>query len=74
MGPAGGLMSYGPNQASRHRRTAYFVDTILKGARPADLPVERPTELELLVRIDTAGALGLTIPSSVPQQATELIR
>ena len=71
---AGGLLSYGPNQASQHRRTAYFVDKILKGANPADLPVEQPTAFDLVINLTAARALGLAIPQSVAQQATEVIQ
>jgi putative tryptophan/tyrosine transport system substrate-binding protein len=70
----GGLMAYGPNRAAQFRRTAYYVDRILKGAKPADLPIEEPREFDLGINLRTAQALGLSIPQQVLLQATELIQ
>ena len=69
----GGLLSYGPDQVDIWRRAAFYVDRILRGEKPGDLPVQAPTKFEMVINLKTAKVLGLTVPQSILLRATEVI-
>jgi putative ABC transport system substrate-binding protein len=71
---AGGLMSYGPNQSEYYKRLAVYIDKVLKGAKPADLPIEQPGKFELVINLRTAKALGLSVPQSLAALADRVIQ
>jgi putative ABC transport system substrate-binding protein len=73
MAENGALCTYGPRLVESYRRTAYFVDRILKGSTPAELPIERPTVFELVVNLNSAKTLGITVPSTVLARADRII-
>jgi len=70
---SGGLMSYGPNQPEYYKRLSVFIDKILKGAKPADLPIEQPTKFDLVINFNASRALGLTLPHSLVARADQVI-
>ena len=71
---AGALMAYGPSFAASYRRAAAYVDKLLKGAKPADLPIEQPMTFDFVVNLKTAQALGITLPNEIMLQVTEVIQ